>query len=261
MAEGILVKLGWSAFSLIFVAVGVLTMKKGWASRSKSKRIEETETTPIRDLEPGTVEVKGTAQLAEDGELLQAPFSKADALATTVEVEEYHNNGQHGGSWDTEFEDQQMTSLIVDDGTGTVAVDLPPDGELNLEMRKKKVGAGDEPPENVQAFLETEPAVDEASRGSFGPLNYGDRRRYGEGVIEPGESVYVIGNARRVQGDWGERDFAIDELTPAGDFVLSDKSESELVSEGKFGGIFLILFGGVFAAVGALFTIAPWFAM
>jgi hypothetical protein len=261
MAEGILFRLGWSAFSLLFVAVGVLTMKKGWASRSKSKRIEETETTPIRDLEPGTVEVKGTAQLAEGGEMLQAPFSRTDALATTVEVEEYHSNGEHGGSWDTEFEDQHMTSLVVDDGTGTVSVDLPPDGELNLELTKEKVSPGDEPSDNVRRFLQNEPAVEEGTRGSFGPLNYGDRRRYGEGVIEPGESVYVLGNARRVQGDWGERDYAIDEPTQSGDFVLSDKSEDELVSEGKLGGIFLILFGGVFAAVGGLFTLVVWVAM
>lgn len=150
---------------------------------------------------------------------------------------------------------------IVVDGTGEVRVELPADGTLNVEMTRTKVGSGDEPPEAIRRYVEREQSVDEASRRDIGPLSIGGRRRYGEGLVEPGEEVYVLGRACQKQADWGERSLVVDEPTAAGDFLLSDKSEQALIKEGKYGGLIYIAFGGLSTLVGASVMVVPWLEM
>ena len=252
-------KLAISGFGSIFVVVGLLLVNQGQKERAKSDRIAETETTPIRQLTPGTVEIKGEARPVEEASLVQSPITRTESLATHVEVEEYESSGEHGGSWKTKHEDQQSVPFVVDDGTGEVRVELSPDGNLNVEVTQTKVGSGDEPPEMIERYLERDDAIGEASRGSIGPLSYGDRRRYSEGMIEPGEEIYVLGRAREEDAGWGERAYVIDEPTAAGDFILSDKSEQELIREGKRGGLVYLGFGVLFTLAGAGVVAAAWF--
>jgi hypothetical protein len=147
----------------------------------------------------------------------------------------------------------------VTDDSGEVRVELPADADVTLDETETKVQAGDEPPQEITEYLENEPAIDHASRHELGPLSIGERRRYKEGLIEPGEAVYVLGTAReKPDADWGERAFVIDEPTDSGDFILSDKSEAELVREGKRGGLVSLLFGGVLVIAGLTATVIPW---
>ena len=261
MVQDLIVKLGWSGFSLIFVVVGLYTMTEGREQQAQSGRIAATETTRIRDLRPSTVEVKGTAHPAEGATLLESPITKTDALAVHVAVEEWESDGQGAGSWETIHEEVTGVPMLVDDGTGEVGVELPADGGLNVDQTRTKVDAGDEPPEAIRRYVENEADVNEAASRDFGPLSVGDSRRYSEGVVEPGEEVYVLGRAREERAGWGERNVVIAEPTEAGDFILSDKSEADLVREGKRGGLVQLGFGGLLAAVGAVFAVYPWLWM
>jgi len=232
MVQGLLFKLGWSVFSLVFVAIGLFVVNGGRKRRARSKRIESTETTPVRDLGPGTVELKGTARPAEGATPKESPITCADALAFHVEVEKYQSSSEGGGSWRTIHEEEESVPILLSDGTGEVRVELPDDGGLNPELTRKRVGGGEEPPEPIRRYVENEAAVDEATRHDLGLLSVGERRRYSEGVIEPGEDVYVLGRAREEEAGWGEQAYVIDEPTAAGDFVLSDKREEELIEAG-----------------------------
>ncbi len=261
MVQDLIVKLGWTGFSLPFLAVGLYTMNKGRKQRARSERIAATETTRIGNVRPGTVEVKGTARPAEDANVFDSPIWTEDALATHVEVEKWESSGQGGGNWETVHEEETAVPIAVDDGTAEVRVELPADGGLNVERTRTKVGSGDEPPEPIRRFLETRDDIDEATRRELGPLSFGERRRYSEGVIAPDEEVYVLGTAREEQADWGDRKYVIDEPTDSGDFVLSDKSETELIREGKRGGLVPLAFGGLLTVVGTLLSIYPWLAM
>lgn len=258
MVEGLLGKVVISGVSFAFVVAGLYTMNKGRIERAQSERIAETATTAIRDLGPGTAEVKGTARLAEDATVVESPITGQEALATYVEMEEWESSGEGGGNWTTKHEERTAKPMVVDDGTGEVRIDLPADGELNVEDTKTKVESGDEPPERIKKYLEDEAAIAEASRYDVGPLSIGERRRYSEGLIEPGEEIYVLGAAREAQSEWGERNFVIDEPTESGDFILSDKSEEELIREGKRGGLVYLGFGAVLTAVGAYVGMIPW---
>jgi len=146
MVQGLVSNLAISGFSLVFVVFGLYMANRGRKERAQSERIAETETTPIRELQTGTVEVKGTVELAEDEPLLQSAFSREDALATYVEVEQWESSGQGGGNWETIHKAEEAKPMTVDDGTGEVRVALPDDGGLNVEVEETKVDAGDEPP-------------------------------------------------------------------------------------------------------------------
>jgi hypothetical protein len=253
-------KIIWSGFSLIFVGIGLYFMNRGRKLRGQSKRIAATETTQIRDLQPGAAEVKGAAHPAEDASIMQSPMTGADALATHVMVEKYQSSSQGGGSWTTIHEAESAVPIMVDDGTAEVRVELPSDGELNLDLIRKTVGGGEEPPEPIRRFVEQEADVDEATRHDLGLLSVGERRRYSEGVLEPGEGVYVLGTARETAG-WDGQEYVIDEPTQSGDFVLSDKSEDTLTEEGRWGGGFMLVVGAVATAMATLFTVAPWLVL
>jgi len=261
MVQSLLGSVVISGVGLVFVLVGAYTMNRGRVGRARSGRIAETETTKIRELRPGTVEVKGTAHLAEDVNLVESPITKKAGLATYVEMEQWESSGQGGGNWETKHEEQTAVPIVVDDGSGEVRVELPADGDLNVEEAETTVEAGHEPPETIEQYVKNEAAIDEATRREFGPLRTGERRRYSEGVIEPGEEVYVLGRAREdADADWGERSFVIDEPTEFGDFVLSDKSEEELVREGKRSGLVSLVFGGALVVAGIAAAVFPWVA-
>lgn len=258
MVESLLKQFAISGVGVIFVFVGLYTMNKGRRKRAQSERIADTETTPVRELQPGTVEVKGEAQPAEAASLVHSPITNQEAVATYVEMEEWESSGQGGGNWQTKHESQTAVPMTVDDGTGEVRVELPADGVVNVEETQWEVNSGDEPPEQIERYLETESEIETASRHDIGPLSVGDRRRYSEGVIEPGEDVYVLGLAREQEAGWGDRDFVIDDPTDAGDFILSDKSEETLIREGKRSALVSLAFGGVLGAVGLVVAVIPW---
>jgi hypothetical protein len=67
-----------------------------WA---RSRLIADTGTTQVRDVRPGTVEIRGTAHPAEEATVIESPITKADAVATDVTVEGYQSDNDGGGSW------------------------------------------------------------------------------------------------------------------------------------------------------------------
>lgn len=229
--------------------------KKGRDERRRGNLILETETTDVRSLRAGKVEVKGEARREADA-TKRTRISQDEALVTKTTVEEYESDSDSGGSWRTIYEEEECVSFIVDDGTGEVRVDpTHPDARLDLDMETVEVGTNDEPSDEVRRFIEREDEVGEASRGSIGPLSYGDRRRYSEGAVEPGDEVYVLGNAREEDSGWDRRGPVIDEPIDSGDFIISDKSEEQLAREGQVKGVLLMFFGGFFAFLGGVFTI------
>lgn len=261
MVEDLLAAVVFTGFGLVFAVVGLHTANNGRRERARSGRIADTETTPVRDVRPGPVELKGTARAAEGESTFASPIRGTDALAARVEVEEWESSGQGGGSWETVHEEERAVPMTVDDGTAEIGVELPPEGELNAERTRTKVESGEDAPEPIRRYLEERDAVDRVESRDVGPLSIGERRRYAEGVVEPGEEVYVLGRAREERAGWGDRSHVVDGPTEAGDFVLSDKSEAELIREGKRGGLVSLAFGGLLTVVGAGVAVYPWVAL
>jgi hypothetical protein len=247
-----------SLTSIVFIVVGLITLNKGRAVRAESTRMEETGTTSIRDLEPGPVEIKGTVHGTDDATPQQSPIDGTEALAVHVEVKEMHSDGNGPGNWQTIFEDQSAEPLFIDDGTGELLVDLPEEGGLNLEQSEWKVEAGADPPEQIRTYVENEPVLDLPGGVDIGPLSTGERRRYLEGTLEPGEDVYLLGTARETEAGWDNRQYIIDEPTSDGDFILSDKSEATLIDEGRSGGFVLLAVGALMIGIGMASLASPF---
>ncbi|WP_254768527.1 E3 ubiquitin ligase family protein [Salinilacihabitans rarus] len=243
------------------MAVGLITLNKGRTARAESTRMEETETTTIHNLKPGPVEVKGTVHGTDDATLQQSPIDGTEALAVHVEVKELHSDGNGPGNWQTIFEDQTAEPMFIDDGTGEVLVDPPEDGGLNLDQSEWRVEAGDDPPEEIRTYVENEPALDLPDGVDIGPLSTGERRRYLEGTLEPGEDVYLLGTARETEAGWDNREYVIDEPTSDCDFILSDKSEATLIEEGRSSGLVFLAAGALMTVIGLASLVSPFLSV
>lgn len=245
-----------------------------------------TKVTKASELQPGKIKVKGTAGPVDDGSTLLSPINRDEALATKVKVEERVSE-----SWNTIYENKESVPFIIDDGTGKVRVDPPSsdrdvqkkvfDGDFveisanpptpasekqnswSIDMTRNEY-YGDvseslrppewlqdyveyqERPEEVENFIEREEEIEEDDALT------NKKRRYSEGIVEPGDDVYILGRAREENAGWGESDYVIDEPTESGEFVMSNKPEEQLTKEDgqEVRGLYvrggLALFVGVF---------------
>lgn len=269
MLQGVAADLLTSGIGLAFVAAGLFVVTRGWRERSRSARIEEVDDRPAGDLEPGPARVEGVAAAADGAAPTASPLRGTPALAAHVEVEEWQSS-RRGGNWQTVHEETTAVPIRVEDGTGAVLVDPPPDATVDLEHERIEVESDEEPPAFVREYLEGVPGLEVPERRDMGPVSIGEPRRYAEGVLEPGEEALVLGRARPVGDDRAggaaaeggdeadEAAHAIDAPLASGEFVLSDKSAEELVREGTIGGWLYIVVGAVIAIVGAMAVAFPW---
>lgn len=246
-----------SGFSLTMVLVGVYLVRKGREAQRPVEGIAETETTRIRDVRPGRVAVTGTARPPADTDPLQALFDDGRVLAADLEVKAYRTDHEGMGVWTTIHEETRSVPFIVDDGTAEVRIDPPAAFRLNVEQSRTEVDAGEDPPGSIARFLQ-EGAVDQATIVDLGLVSVDEHRRYLEGGIEPGEAVYVHGRASEPEAEWDSPDLVVDTSPDTGEFIVSDKSETELVDEGKWRGKPLYLVGGIIAIIGLVLLVAPW---
>lgn len=249
-----------SVFGLASVVVGLFMVRTGRRMRARNEGIDGTETTAVGDLEPGTARVRGAASRIESEGLAEGVTVRGDALVTVFEAERY--SGGKGANWRTVYEERDAVPFVVDDGTGELRVDPPTDGRLDLAVAgRTRVGPGEDPPAPVQRLVDRESAIDEANEREVFGLQMGERRRYTEGVVAPGDEVVVYGELRRDDAGWDGTEFVLDGEPDPGSFLLSNKPDEQLESEatmrGGFG--FLVTASGVMSIVfGLAVAVVPW---
>lgn len=243
MATLSIVNLIVSGVAGVVVIVGLITLNKGRRSRKLASEMGDTEVSRVQDVEPGPVKLEGVATPTQADGTLVGPLSGQEALATSINVK--GNDRNH--DWLTLHQDRQAVPFHVDDGTGVARVD-PITDPLNLEGEGLTVEAGEEPPPKVHQFAERV-NMDKEMREQ---LISDGRHEYWEALIEPGEEVFVYGEAREATNTTGDAEYVIDgELDPTS-FVLSDKSGSVNVeSEGTLG-ILLYVVGAFMFGIGGI---------
>lgn len=237
-----------AVLGVMAIAVGTFAIARGRRRRRQRRTIEATETTDVLRLTPGPVEVIGTAEPGPAGPL-RAPFSAEDCLVAYWESEEWEESGKHS-SWRTEGSGHVSTPFYVNDGTDRVLI-RPEGATFDVDTEAERVleiGAGEEPPRAIREFLDLEHTPGDPDRALLSALDWGQQvgdRRYRQDLLRPGERAYVHGTATRVGArEFGGNDFEIvvtadDGHEDAETFLVSDRSEAELVSARRDAALYL----------------------
>lgn len=208
-------------FVLAFGGVGTYMLFKGVRSLARGGRVVSGEPVDAGDfhLEEGNVELEGEAQPL--GETVSARYTGEEVLGYTYKRKERRRDHDPDGGtqthWETVAEGGDAVPFTVVDETGQVAVD-PEDADLTFDEENVGGGAG--------------------------------TRQY-EGTLEPGSTVYVNGVKREVTEREGP--LADERAVVAGgeDLVVSDTTEAWTAARYGLRGVGQVVFGLVFAAVGA----------
>jgi hypothetical protein len=248
-------------FALVFLGVGGFLLYAGGQELRTVHHILKNDPVPVRDLHGhrGPVEIEGTAAVYEESGTVTAPFSGTECLGYTYEVEERRSSGKHS-NWHTLEEGTHGVDFLVEDGTGQVHVE-PGGADFRLEEHTKRVSPGDELPPRIERFVESTDDV-EKQDGSIDlgvtELSVGNKQRFTERRLDPGESVYVYGAARPdTNTEWGST--LVDAVVGDGDdvpaFVVSDTDERGTALRFGKRGLTLLCIGILFISVVFLIVI------
>lgn len=228
---------GLFPIGLFGLPIGILLFIHGFRKLSHKRLIENIPTSKIRSIALGLVEIKGTANPIE-GTVRPSPFTAKDCIYYSFRVEEYRRQGKNS-RWVTVKKGEYRPEFFVRDDTGKVLVD-PAGADINVPKDfEYNSGLLNDPPVLVKEFLK----ANDISHDSFLGLN--KRMRYREYLIEPDDTVYVMGTAGNNPVLAHSEDEHMSKLIiRKGEnqtfYYISDRSEKELVSSMKwqaFGGI------------------------
>ncbi len=148
-------------------------------------------------LEDGTVELEGTA--AELDGTISGKYSNKSTLAHTWEKKEKEttrdSDGNKKTNWKTVRSGENSVPFLVEDETGSVAVD-PEDASFSFDTSRQSGG--------------------------------GRRHRYYEGNLQPGDTVHVYGQKREAveEGEApGDDRFYVGDCDDGSEFLVSDTTQ------------------------------------
>ncbi|WP_227131306.1 E3 ubiquitin ligase family protein [Halorubellus salinus] len=259
MLEGILQLDGIDLLPLLFLSVFVLValglVTYGVANLRTYAQLKSMTPTDAHAVGSGLVEVEGEAAAAM--QTLEAPFSGEECVAYEFEVERYRYDDD-GSNWDTKASGTRSVPFHIQDETGTVGV-KPTESGLSVERNYRTVVESDErPPERIQAFLDGEDHLDHdtATFDVAGISIGGDKHRFTERRLDPGESAYAAGRAEPTTAVDGESPTVVDAnrggrlSSLVGDpFVVADTGEDEAEWRHLKLGVGMMLFGALFGAI------------
>jgi hypothetical protein len=226
------------------VVVAVLCFFWGQTNLRKAKRIEDTPTSPIRNVGEGFVEVKGTVR---GKSALESPLSKKACVYYRFHVEEHVRRGR-SSYWRTVVDDKQDGGCLIEDASlAAIGVNLLA-AELVLE-----------PDTHARSgmFNDAAPELEATLQERYGKSSQGwvfnKTMRYTETMLEEGDEVYVLGTAVRRGSD--------SIIDKEGDlFIVSDKSEEALTKSFHNKKLTGFAFSGLFGA-GAIALVAVGYAL
>lgn len=181
----------------------------------------------------GNVTIRGTA-VAED-ETLDAPFTAIDCLAYRYKVKQERPG--KGKSWKIVANGGEFVPFRLKDDTGSLLVDPDDDDAFAYTTKwEAKVGADETVQGHAREFLESE-GIEPGEASDWGIQAVGDlggdRRRYLEYRLEPGEPVTVNGPVEydaEAAREWGSGAVnAAVRPTEEGDLAIADAAELPLL--------------------------------
>lgn len=210
-------------YSTFGIVGGVGLLIWGWLINQRKRLIESIPTSTIRSLALGLVEINGRAQ--QEDILLASPFGGLPCVFYTYTVEERTGSDKHA-RWETIAKGTSEQPFFVSDETGRVLV-VPLGAKLILpdERTYRDNGLAQLPPTTVAGLNR----LGISTEGWSGSKNL----RCRETFILPEEQVYVLGTAHEHDGASGLVENSSRMYIGSSrdhEFIISDRSEKELLS-------------------------------
>jgi hypothetical protein len=191
----------------IAVVLGLVVAALGWRAGATARAVSSTSVSDVASVdEPGLVALHGAAR-KPDFTGNRAPFSARNYLVARWMVEEWRESDS-GGRWSTKGIGHQSVPFVLEDDTGSVPVEISDDADVTVDpdrMRERhEVAPGDSPPSAVAVFETKTDGIGQRRESNMNFLDRGRKegtRRYTEGLITPDEEVYLLGTAKRRDGD------------------------------------------------------------
>jgi len=254
---------GDSTFVFLAMFVGGLyVVYNGFNTWKRKRLMQDTATEKVRSAAAGRTELNGTGTPL--GDPVQRPFGDADCLVATYTVERWdEGDDDDGGNWETIDSGTRYGPIQLDDGTGTMRIEPDDGADFTFEdghVREIEVGARDEEPAEIVSFLQNNDDVGVPDRDGVTGFLFSNRRRYTEKWIPVGQQLYVLGGATPTEPDeTNSSGLVLGQDEASGEFIVSEKDESELVTEARWKapakmagglavsaiGLFLLLNGGL----------------
>jgi|AntRauTorcE11898_2_1112593.scaffolds.fasta_scaffold00067_19 hypothetical protein len=257
---------------VIALVLGGAAVAWGYRRRAYNGIISDTPTSRVLDVTgPGVVELEGEVRTVDDVGTMAAPLSGEECVVAGWEVEEWEEGGE-SSSWRTVGEGYDGMPFAVDDGSGEIRVETGTDaagsdpfstnlsiGDLDHSVSIDDVTVDfdalpvrqhlepDEPsPSAVEAFVAQTPTPRQQSGSLMNALDIGNahgERKYKEGVIQPGDEVYLLGSVEPEERDpngastvrFRPEDAVVTPGSGDDPFVLSTRSEDELLDATRWG--------------------------
>jgi len=248
-------------FLVMFVG-GLYVVYNGFNTWKRMRLMQDTATEKVRSAAAGRTELNGTG--TPIGDPVQRPFGDADCLVATYTVERWdEGDDDDGGNWETIDSGTRYGPIQLDDGTGTMRIEPDDGADFTFEdghVREIEVGAHDEEPAEIVSFLQNNDNVGVPDRDGVTGYLFSDRRRYTEKWIPVGQQLYVLGGTTPTEPDeTNSSGLVLGQDEASGEFIVSEKDESELVTEARWKapakmagglavsaiGLFLLLNGGL----------------
>jgi hypothetical protein len=249
------------AFSL----AGLAVFFSGFSKMKKIHLIQDTPTSKIRSMAMGIVEIHGNVEAKE---YIKAPFSQTDCIYYRFKIEEYRQSVSRDSKgrtttsyrWDTVHTGEKRLPFFAKDETGQVYVE-PKGAEYNVPAKKafiQRAGLFGAFNLIINALngWDGKSRID-MSTWNLAPIKPGQiimsprvgDRKYTEYYIEPGSSLYVLGTAAN------DSQILIRKGENEKTFIISDRSEKELLGNMKWQMLGAFALGGILFIAGIVLII------
>jgi hypothetical protein len=182
----------------------------------------------MRSVAMGLVELKG--KITESDRLIKDPFDDKNCVYWNVIIEEYVKRGK-SYRWVTRHKASNSVPFLFSDETGSVLI-VPGKADTTNVKRDNQYESAlldRKPlPLNIREYCDQHKVK---YKGWFGGKK---TIRCRTTYLEPSDKLYIMGNARSItvgEASYSDSATAAIDYTKDGHFLISDKSEKELINE------------------------------
>ena len=233
-------------FGVLLLCAGLYMFYNSLKNLKLKRLIENVPTSKMRSVAMGLVELKGKIEVSD--KVLEDPFDKKKCVFWRVHIEERVKRGKHG-RWITRHKAKGQVPFFISDDSGSVLIKLEGANMDDVKRDSQYETAllfSDKLPLNVRNYCNKNRI---RFRGLFGGKK---RMRCRVTYLEPNNNIYVLGHARPLlqkEIKNSKSVTAVIEMVTNSVFIVSDKSEKELI-EDRGGQFWVVPLGIIFSGLG-----------